>query len=545
MSILSSVEGEFTDLYDLQKELDDFLSSITSVNQYEVDKVKNEITNILADVLSLNCNDVLSCSFYMQVNQIEQIIYNVLDEKKKNLDKLINCKNEVYKLASKLFSNIYSIEVLLNSAHIKVDIEKRLLDIKNSIVTLDQNKKRICAINFLKEKNEKYKNGLETLLNIVNEYRRKDEIDFELRKELFEIFKNVSMSEDIAIQHTKVFNEDETSDIDSCEYIYWYENIFLKVCDLAGIKLPTFASEMVSSIKDNSFSSRTIKEFTSFVTSKYNFEMESLLEKLNEEIIRENIDINKQLGYCLSYDNVVDIKKLLYKIQVDKILPSYLLPSKEVKGIEHLLFDLDVEFDEKITAYRVVNDLHDKVYELFDLGRYMDLYKFNIKYKNRQVAAFRQYYIDILENAKQSIVDKYIEDIENIVRSDTSNNCSTSEFMKKIDELKNEISSLENILKYINTNYRSFSESNLKLYIDTIQKRYDIDNLYEAILNNSSKFMYRLKAKAYMEQVKKYVTEFANNDDIKIKLQKELIEDCSLNLCSDKLKNEIISKITI
>ena len=545
MSILSSVEGEFTDLYDLQKELDDFLSSITSVNQYEVDKVKNEITNILADVLSLNCNDVLSCSFYMQVNQIEQIIYNVLDEKKKNLDKLINCKNEVYKLASKLFSNIYSIEVLLNSAHIKVDIEKRLLDIKNSIVTLDQNKKRICAINFLKEKNEKYKNGLETLLNIVNEYRRKDEIDFELRKELFEIFKNVSMSEDIAIQHTKVFNEDETSDIDSCEYIYWYENIFLKVCDLAGIKLPTFASEMVSSIKDNSFSSRTIKEFTSFVTSKYNFEMESLLEKLNEEIIRENIDINKQLGYCLSYDNVADIKKLLYKIQVDKILPSYLLPSKEVKGIEHLLFDLDVEFDEKITAYRVVNDLHDKVYELFDLGRYMDLYKFNIKYKNRQVAAFRQYYIDILENAKQSIVDKYIEDIENIVRSDTSNNCSTSEFMKKIDELKNEISSLENILKYINTNYRSFSESNLKLYIDTIQKRYDIDNLYEAILNNSSKFMYRLKAKAYMEQVKKYVTEFANNDDIKIKLQKELIEDCSLNLCSDKLKNEIISKITI
>ena len=117
--------------------------------------------------------------------------------------------------------------------------------------------------------------------------------------------------------------------------------------------------------------------------------------------------------------------------------------------------------------------------------------------------------------------------------------------MKKIDELKNEISSLENILKYINTNYRSFSESNLKLYIDTIQKRYDIDNLYEAILNNSSKFMYRLKAKAYMEQVKKYVTEFANNDDIKIKLQKELIEDCSLNICSDKLKNEIISKITI
>lgn len=189
MSILSSVEGEFADLYDLQKELDDFLSSITSVNQYEVDKVKNEITNILADVLSLNCNDVLSCSFYMQVNQIEQIIYNVLDEKKKNLDKLINCKNEVYKLASKLFSNIYSIEVLLNSAHIKVDIEKRLLDIKNSIVTLDQNKKRICAINFLKEKNEKYKNGLETLLNIVNEYRRKDEIDFELRKELFEFLK--------------------------------------------------------------------------------------------------------------------------------------------------------------------------------------------------------------------------------------------------------------------------------------------------------------------------------------------------------------------
>ncbi len=544
MSILTSIEGEFNNLYDLQKELDDFLANITNVDQYELIKIKEEITNILSEVLSLQCDDVLSCSFYLQVNQIEQIVYNILNDKKEKLNDLIKCKNEVYKLASKLFSNIYSIEVIQNSAHIKIDIEKRLLDIKNSIVVLETNKKRICAINFLKEKNKKYKEGLAKLLNIINEYRVKEDITFDVKKEIFEIFKSISMTDDVSIQHTKVFNEVEEDDtVNTFEYVYWYEKTFLELCKMAGVTLPSYSDEIVKSIVDGNLSSRIIDEYAEFISNKYNFEMETLLNKLNEEILKENIDINKQLGYCLTYDNIVNIKDLLYKIQIDKVLPVYLVTSKESKGIEHLLFDLDIEFDENITAFRVINDLHDKVYELFDTNRYMDLYKFNSKYKSRQIAAFRQYYIDILEKSKQEITDKYIEDIENIVKNDKSDNCSTSEFMKKIELLEKDIKILENVLKFINEKYRKFDETNLKIYINTIQKRYNIDNLYENIINNKSRFIYKLKAKACMEQVRKCVCEFANNDDIKFKLQEELIYN--LDGCSNELKNEIIEKINI
>lgn len=545
MSVLTTIEKNFNYLYTKQNELDKLLAKVNlSIReQQKKNRLKEEISNILSDILSLQCNDVLSTSFYMQVNSIEQEIYNLLDSKKEVLNKLNDKKNNIYKIANKIFPIIYSIDILQNSVHIKVDVEKRLLDLKNTILNYETNKKQLIAIKYLSKKTKAYEEGLIKLVDLIKNYELKQELSFEIKQEIFEIFSNISLNIQNDVNHTKVFNESIISNEAKYthEYILWYENLFIDMFKDAGLLLPSFYNQIRDIQSDKSIISAYTNKFINFIYRNYVSEINLYIKKLEKNIVKYKSDIELQLGFCYSYDRTSDMEEILNKIQKEKILPSYLLSSNSKELLKYILFDLDISFDNNMELYNILDDLHKCICQVFDNERYIDMYKFNMIQKPIQIAQYRQYYIDVLDEAKEKIISEYINKIDTLIENENLEDCSTSELMNKINILSNDVKKLEEALEFINKNYRSFENENFKKYIETIQKRYELFELYQNVVEKKAKFIYKIKAKVELKKESNLIYEFANKKGIKDKLTSELLNDIFKD--DNSLKNEVISLI--
>lgn len=545
MSVLTTIEKNFNYLYTKQNELDKLLAKVNlSIReQQKKNRLKEEISNILSDILSLQCNDVLSTSFYMQVNSIEQEIYNLLDSKKEVLNKLNDKKNNIYKIANKIFPIIYSIDILQNSVHIKVDVEKRLLDLKNTILNYETNKKQLIAIKYLSKKTKAYEEGLIKLVDLIRNYELKQELSFEIKQEIFEIFSNISLNIQNDVNHTKVFNESIISNEAKYthEYILWYENLFIDMFKDAGLLLPSFYNQIRDIQSDKSIISAYTNKFINFIYRNYVSEINLYIKKLEKNIVKYKSDIELQLGFCYSYDRTSDMEEILNKIQKEKILPSYLLSSNSKELLKYILFDLDISFDNNMELYNILDDLHKCICQVFDNERYIDMYKFNMIQKPIQIAQYRQYYIDVLDEAKEKIISEYINKIDTLIENENLEDCSTSELMNKINNLSNDVKKLEEALEFINKNYRSFGNENFKKYIETIQKRYELFELYQNVVEKKAKFIYKIKAKVELKKESNLIYEFANKKGIKDKLTSELLNDIFKD--ENSLKNEVISLI--
>ena len=545
MSVLTTIEKNFNYLYTKQNELDKLLAKVNlSIReQQKKNRLKEEISNILSDILSLQCNDVLSTSFYMQVNSIEQEIYNLLDSKKEVLNKLNDKKNNIYKIANKIFPIIYSIDILQNSVHIKVDVEKRLLDLKNTILNYETNKKQLIAIKYLSKKTKAYEEGLIKLVDLIKNYELKQELSFEIKQEIFEIFSNISLNIQNDVNHTKVFNENIISNEAKYthEYILWYENLFIDMFKDAGLLLPSFYNQIRDIQSDKSIISAYTNKFINFIYRNYVSEINLYIKKLEKNIVKYKSDIELQLGFCYSYDRTSDMEEILNKIQKEKILPSYLLSSNSKELLKYILFDLDISFDNNMELYNILDDLHKCICQVFDNERYIDMYKFNMIQKPIQIAQYRQYYIDVLDEAKEKIISEYINKIDTLIENENLEDCSTSELMNKINILSNDVKKLEEALEFINKNYRSFGNENFKKYIETIQKRYELFELYQNVVEKKAKFIYKIKAKVELKKESNLIYEFANKKGIKDKLTSELLNDIFKD--DNSLKNEVISLI--
>lgn len=545
MSVLTTIEKNFNYLYTKQNELDKLLAKVNlSIReQQKKNRLKEEISNILSDILSLQCNDVLSTSFYMQVNSIEQEIYNLLDSKKEVLNELNDKKNNIYKIANKIFPIIYSIDILQNSVHIKVDVEKRLLDLKNTILNYETNKKQLIAIKYLSKKTKAYEEGLIKLVDLIKNYELKQELSFEIKQEIFEIFSNISLNIQNDVNHTKVFNESIISNEAKYthEYILWYENLFIEMFKDAGLLLPSFYNQIRDIQSDKSIISAYTNKFINFIYRNYVSEINLYIKKLEKNIVKYKSDIELQLGFCYSYDRTSDMEEILNKIQKEKILPSYLLSSNSKELLKYILFDLDISFDNNMELYNILDDLHKCICQVFDNERYIDMYKFNMIQKPIQIAQYRQYYIDVLDEAKEKIISEYINKIDTLIENENLEDCSTSELMNKINNLSNDVKKLEEALEFINKNYRSFGNENFKKYIETIQKRYELFELYQNVVEKKAKFIYKIKAKVELKKESNLIYEFANKKGIKDKLTSELLNDIFKD--DNSLKNEVISLI--
>lgn len=529
MSLLLNLESNFNYLDSLQHKLDNFFEkqNLSNIDNDKISDIKYEILNTLSDILSIQSTEVLSNSFYTQVNYIEQRIYSLLEVKKSNLNILDDYDLEVDNLRASIISIIYSLDILQNSTHINVDVEKRLLDIKNSVSIIDYNNKKICAINFLKEKLPVYKREFINLLQIVKECSIKDNIPFQTKQEIFEIFKTVTLSGLENRQYEKVFleNTEENYNNVTTDYIYFYENSFLEMCKMADIKLTSHANEIVKHLNDKNVSFDMLTNNISFIIKDYSFQMDNFLKSANDEIRKSTLNMYKYLSFCLTYDGATSLEKLLQKIDSDDILNKYIKDEDIRNKTKILLQSFNIKNRGKIQICNILDDLSNNIKENFDPKRYMELYIYNSKYKNRQIAQFRQYYIDVLEKAKIKVSNMYIERLNKLIKESKIEEYIENEATQKKNELVLQIEVLQQALKYINDNYRNFNDENLKLYINTIQERYNIENLYESVMRKKSKLLYKLKAKSILKKEQNKIYDFANNGKIKEKLHEELINN--------------------
>ena len=529
MSLLLSLESNFNYLDSLQHKLDNFFEkkNLSNIDNDKINEIKYEMLIPLSDILSIQSTEVLSNSFYTQVNYIEQRIYSLLEVKKSNLNILDDYDLEVDTLRASIISIIYSLDILQNSTHINVDVEKRLLDIKNSVSIIDYNNKKICAINFLKEKLPVYKREFINLLQIVKECSIKDNIPFQTKQEIFEIFKTVTLSGLENRQYEKVFleNTEENYNNVTTDYIYFYENSFLEMCKMADIKLTSHANEIVKHLNDKNMSFDMLANNISFIIKDYSFQMDNFLKSANDEIRKSTLNMYKYLSFCLTYDGATSLEKLLQKIDSDDILNKYIKDEDIRNKTKILLQSFNIKNRGKIQICNILDDLSNNIKENFDPKRYMELYIYNSKYKNRQIAQFRQYYIDVLEKAKIKVSNMYIERLNKLIKESKIEEYIENEATQKKNELVLQIEVLQQALKYINDNYRNFNDENLKLYINTIQERYNIENLYESVMRKKSKLLYKLKAKSILKKEQNKIYDFANNGKIKEKLQEELINN--------------------
>lgn len=545
MSVLTSIESGINCLYSRQNELDNLLSKfgLSSEEQYRIDMLKSEISDILADILALQCEDALSSSFYLQVNEIEQEIYSILDEKRSKLTKLSTYKNDIHGIANDVLSLMYSIDVLEKSFHINTDSETFFLDIKNFVKTKELCDKKIVALEFLKEKLEPYKKGIKDLIMIANKTNLKEDLSFEKKQEIFAIFSSISLKTQRIKNHTKVYNEDieweeQTYTLD---YLKWFEELYLEMCKYVSLNLDSFYKEIENILCNNMITSDSLDRMIEYIFNRYQGEIEFNLEKVKKMKEKSNNNIKRQLNSCLTYEGSTDFSGLLDKIKEEKILPKYIIQSEYFEDFQNLFFGIDISYNENIRIYNILDELQDTIFSLFDEDKYYEFYKYNSSIKSIQIANFRQYYISLLERAKAVIKTKYVDKIEECISKQELKSYTTTVLLQKIEEIKKDIGLLEEALVYINKNYRDFSQTNLRLYIDSIQKRYQINNLYNNILARKSNFMYKVMAKSKLNEEQKYIYDFISKEEIKSRLQDELVNKIFKN--SEKLKVEVIENL--
>ena len=546
MSVLTSIEKDFNYLYKRQNELDLLISKfgLSNEDRKNVEKLKIEISNILTDILSTKCEDVLSASFYLQINNIEQEIYNILDDKKKVLNELLSYKQEICDTAKIIFSLIYSIDILENSFHINIKSPMYLLDIKSLVKSKDVCSKKIIALEFLKEKLNLYKKGMIELIQISSKNKLKSSLSFEKRQKIFNIFSSISLSSNRAKNHKKAYNEDienKNDDIYTIEYLKYFENIFIELCNYVNLSVYPYYDEIKNALFSNTLNDENILNITDYIYNRYQSQINLFLNKQIKIRDNANYNIKKNLNNCLSYEGSTDIYEILDKVENKKILPEYLENSNYKENLENLLFNLDISYKDNITMQKIMDELQDEIIYLFDEEKYLKMYKNNSNLNSIQIANYRQYYISILEIAKENLKEKYKEKIELYIAKKDFSKYKTSDLVEKIKNLENDIDLLKQALDYINKNYRDFGKANLKLYMYSIQSRYNIQNLYDNVIARKSNLAYKVMAKNKLKQQEKYLYEFVNRKDIKQKLQNEIINNIFKD--SDNLKEELLNKI--
>ena len=195
MSTLSSIKYNLDTLYKSKNEFD-WLMTQKEIPVKKLDrmfKLKKEMLYSLSCILSVNAEDVLSNSFYTSVNFVEQGIINLLKQKEETLEQLSKTHNIILSDAKRVISLLYSMDILQNSIHINIQSENKLLELKKVYLLIyDSNQKEI-ALSYLKKVLVKYKSGFLSLLELIRQHPLKEELSFEDKQIVFNVFSSISL----------------------------------------------------------------------------------------------------------------------------------------------------------------------------------------------------------------------------------------------------------------------------------------------------------------------------------------------------------------
>lgn len=540
-----SILVDITTLESKKNQFDLLLSSgnLDINDRYKLEILKEEMLNILSNIFSVYSTNVISNSFYLQVNELEKQICDLIIKENEELNVISKEKEKIVDISKKVITYVSSSYILNNDIHIGINIDKRLLDIKNYILDLNINDKRICALSFIESKLTKYTTGLKRLIEIVSEIKQKSSLTFEKRQEIFDILKEISLSQQVDKSHSKMFNEDSlTCDINTIDYIKWYENLFLENCNAIGLNLASYYLEICNYLADSDISVKSILSYVDeYITKKYKAQIKAFNTELTNLTNKTNYELKHQLTHCYSYSEDFNFDNLLVKIESDSSLLNLFDDSNTTDIVKKLHYRSKLSVKNNIILYNVLDELNELINKNFDYNDYLEIYIANSKYKNRQIAGFRAYYMELLESSRKELSKKYSDRIEKTLESINVDKFSIDDIMTKYNNKNAEIEELNQALSYINKNFRDFNEPNIKLYLKSVEDRYSVKNLYEKISSRNSNFIYKLKTKRIIKKELPYIESFINETELLNKLKNTLIDNVLVNrTLVDKLKNSMI-----
>lgn len=547
MEVLLGVQVNINHFYEIKRKIDKILSqnNLTLTSRYKLDTLRYELLQYLSDILSVKCEGVLSTSFYMQVNNVESKIVSLLSIKEQEMLELENSRKEALEIVKKIVSLIYSIDVLKNSIHIRVNPDNILLDIKTKVEKISRDNKRVYAINYMISKLDNYKEGMISLLDIISLYKEKTQIPLDKKQEILDIFNTISLENQYAKNRKNIFAKDLSSSDDSkysIEYLKSYEQIFIDCCDYIDVKLTSFYDKIKEIVLKEDVSKTHLLNCIDFIHKKYYRSIIKEYEKIEIENQALYSKIREDLISLYSYDGMTILENILNDINSKKQLPSYLQNCKFKDYIQNILFDFELSVKDDIEIYDVIDELNENLLKKFNFKKYLELFELNTT-KIRQISEFRQYYITLLEESKEDLIKQYIIRLEESLREHVGYIYNTHDENIKIKEKQKQINLLREALLYINENYRKFDKKNLKIYIDTLEKKYELPNLYQQVIKKKSYLTNKVRLRSIIKKENICIGQFIEKEDIANGLMNNIIENIITD--DDELKNEIINFVNL
>lgn len=503
-------------------------------------KLKKDMLYQLSCILSVNADEVLANSFYTSVNIVEQGIINILKSKEDEIIDLEKKHNAILSDAKRIISIIYSMDILQSSIHIDTKNEEKLVTLKTAYLSLHNAKQKEIALNFLNKVLEKYKKGYYEILQLVSKHCLKEELSFEEKQEVFNILSSISFDYQLDKIRNKIYLENKENieyNKYTSDYLHYFEDMFLSLASICKINLPVFYYQIENEIKNVGLNELYINTSIEYICKKYEFDIANEIEKVVELKQKSEDKVKATILSLIKYSGVTDLSSLLDGIRENNMLPEYLKDTKEYNKIYKIIEDTDFLLNKDVQVYTVLDEISSFMTQSFDEEEYLKGYKYNENNSVKQIAYFRQYYISLLEISKQKVIKSYEKKIEEIISKSDIKNYDIKKNNNYIGDKKIKINLLKDALKYIENNFRNFTNKNLKVYASAIEKRYHVEQLYENIMNKRQKTNFALKTKLKIEEEKQYLKSFIENDDIKKDLITEILNTV---IVDDSLREEIL-----
>ena len=545
-TLSSSVKTNINTLYNLKNEFD-WLMTQKEIPLKQVDrlfKLKKDMLYSLSCILSINCKELLSNSFYTNVNKVEQVIFDILTDKKAELEKIEKPHLKVLGESKKIIGLLYSIDIVKNGINITVKNEEKLNELKNVYAKLYEIKQEEIALNYILRILDKYVCGLKRLLQLLNQYDPKQSLSLENKQEILNIFNNIAIVYNKTKIRNKIFSQDK-SDIEYIEevkdYIKFYEHIFLKLVETCKFDLPSFYYQLVNEIDEYGITSIYISSKVEYIYNKYVYDIENELKRINKIRKVKLNKLNAVIRSLIAFNGSAKLEYLDKEIKNENELPSYLKDFKEYETLNKIVLNTEFYLNKDVEINKIIDTLTEAIIKNLDGSEYLKGYIYNRSNGIKQLAHFRQYFNEVLDEQKNKLYDEYVASITNILPKTKLKDYDLKGNNEVVYNLRSEVKLLEHALEYINDNYREFNSNNLKLYINSVQRRYNVENLYEEINKKRIKKTYINKTKKVIEREQEYLKSFINRDIIKRELIAQIVDNCIYD--NDKLKEEILEAI--
>ncbi|MBR1883712.1 MAG: hypothetical protein IJ809_02015 [Clostridia bacterium] len=520
------------------------LSSLSDDERREVESIKKETLETLGQVFAMNLDELLKDNFSSKVSLISQGINSVLNEKIEELNKAQDENKKAENIIEDIAKSVCKLETLDSNIALRFDIEKILFYLKNKVSGISAIDKKLYALEYLREKLDSYKIGMYKLIILARKHESKNELSFDDKQEIFDAISSVSFEYHYDSNHSKVFNEDLKDisvNLNTSDYIVWMENIFVELLKVVGVNIEYFTDNLLALVTDEKVTKTNIENYITFLGKKYDSDIVSYYDSLVQKKIDNVKEIRDVIRNSFIYEQNKDYKFILTKINKNHRLPEMLVDSRYKKYLENVLFGYSFPDNIEDEIESIIDEVATVMFEKFDPEKYLDIYNYNSKQKNKQIGLFKDYLDDLLAKSKDILREKYIVELENKIEENMLKEYNTTQAIESSKKRQRDIEMLKRAAANVKERYSIFDEYCYMKYISSVERAYSVEGLNAEVSIRRKSIFSGSKGKNLNKKDVEYVSDFLKSPELTKELVRILTYDIIVG--NDTIRYEVLSKI--